>query len=202
MVILIGGGSSVGKTTAAADLARRRGLQHLEVDALRAEESHPAVHFVASSPDVWQLGAETLRDRLIELGAALRPRILRLVSKQLALGVPTVIEGEGIEPSLLESLTDRRVRMVFVAELNEKRLAETFANRPSAGADRFRLLGPAGRQCVCRMNRLYGAWIAAEALARGLPCLPSQPWQDLADRIFAAVTAGPAVTGWRRPRGC
>jgi adenylate kinase family enzyme len=201
MVILIGGGSSVGKTTAAAELARRGGLQHLEVDALRAEESHAAVHF-ASSPEVWQLGAETLRDRLIELGAALRPRILRLVSKQLALGVPTVIEGEGIAPSLLESLTDRRVRMVFVAELNEKRLAETLANRPSTGADRFRLLDPAGRQCVCRMNRLYGAWIAAEALARGLPCLPSQPWQDLADRIFAAVTAGPAVTGWRRPRGC
>jgi 2-phosphoglycerate kinase len=187
MVILIGGRSSVGKTTAAADLASRRGFQHVQVDALRAEELHPAVQFVGSSPEVWDLGPEALRDRLIEICEVLRPHILRIVSRQLALGVPAVVEGEGIEPSLLESLTDSRVRLVFVAEVNEKRLAETLDDRPSAGAARFRQLGAARRQCVCRMNRLYGEWIEAEALRRGLPCLPSQPWKDLADRIFASV---------------
>lgn len=187
MVILIGGSSSVGKTTAAAELSRRHGLQHLQVDTLRAEDPHPAVHFVGSSPEVWDLGPEPLRDRLIEMGALLRTHILRLVTKQLAAGVPTIIEGEGIEPSLLESLTHRRVRLVFVAEVNEKRLAATFANRPSAGAARFRRLTAGRRRCVCRMNRLYGEWIGAEALSRGLPCLPSQPWQNLANRIFAAA---------------
>ena len=202
MVILIGGSSSVGKTRAAAELARRHGLQHSQVDALRAAEPHPAVHFVGSSSEVWQLEPETLRDRLIEMGAVLRPHIQRLVSKQLAANVPTVIEGEGIEPSLLESLTDRRIRMVFVAERNEQRLAETLANRPSPGAERFRQLSTARQRCVWRMNRLYGNWIEAEALSRGLPCLPSRPWQDLADRIIAAATAWPRVTGWRRPREC
>jgi hypothetical protein len=189
MVILIGGGSSVGKTTAAAEIARRRGLCHLQVDALRAEEPNPAVDFIGSSPEVWDLGPEILRDRLIQMGALLRPDILRLVSKQLASGVPTVIEGEGIEPSLLESLIEGAVRLVFVAEVNENRLAETLAMRPSAGADRFRQLSAARRQCVCRMNRLYCEWIEAEALSRGLPCLPSQPWRDLADRVFAAATS-------------
>jgi len=189
MVILIGGGSSVGKTTAAAEIARRGGLRHLQVDALRSEEPDPAVNVFAGSAKVWDLEPEILRDRLIQLGALLRPHILRLVSKQLASGVPTVIEGEGIEPSLLESLTNCTVRPVFVAEVNENRLAETLANRRSAGADRFRQLRAARRQCVCRMNRLYGEWIEAEALSRGLPCLPSQPWHDLADRIFAAATS-------------
>jgi hypothetical protein len=189
MVILIGGGSSVGKTTAAAELAHRHGLHHLQVDALRAQEPDPAVNFVGSAPEVWQLQPEVLRDQLIEMGALLRPHILRLVAKQLASGVPTVIEGEGIEPSLMESLTDGGIRLVFVAELNEARLAETLANRPSAGAERFRRLSPAQRRCVCRMNRLYGEWIQAAALSRGLPCLPSQPWRDLVDRIFAVATS-------------
>jgi len=189
MVILIGGGSSVGKTAAAAEMARRHRLQHLQVDALRAAESDPAVNFVGSSPEVWDLRPEMLRDRLIEMGALLRPQILRLVSKLLALGIPSVIEGEGIEPSLQEFLADRTLRLVFVAELNEQRLAETLANRPSDGADRFRRLTVARRQSVCRMNRLYGEWIEAQALSRGLPCLASQPWNDLADRIFGAATS-------------
>jgi hypothetical protein len=198
MVILIGGSSSVGKTVAAAELARRHGLHHLQVDALRAQEPNPAVHFVGSSPDVWRLGPEILRGRLIDMGTVLRPRILRLVSEQLASDVPTVIEGEGIEPSLLESLTDRTVRLVFLVEASETRLAETLANRPSAGAHRFRQLSVEDRQCVTRMNRLYGEWIQAEARWRGLPVLPSQPWHDLANRIVNAAPKGPpAAPGGR-----
>lgn len=190
MVILIGGGSSVGKSTAAAEIARQHGFRHLQVDALRSEKWSPAVTFFAGPATVWDLEPEILRDRLIEMGAVLRPHILRLVSRQLASGAPTVIEGEGIEPSLLESLTNRTVRQVFVAELNEDRLAETLANRRSAGADRFRRLGAARQHGVCRMNRLYGEWIEAEALSRRLPCLPSQPWHNLAARILAAASKG------------
>ncbi len=166
---------------------------------MRALEPNAAVNFVGSSPEVWDLGPEILRNRLIEMGALLRPHILRLVSQQLASGVPSVIEGEGIEPSLVESLTAGRVRLVFVTEVNEERLAETLANRPSAGAARFRQLSAAQRQCVCRMNRLYGEWIEAEARSHGLPCLPSQPWGDLADRIFDAVTRPIALSS--RGRG-
>jgi hypothetical protein len=188
VVILIGGGSSVGKTVAASDLARRHGFRHLQVDALRAAEPSPAVHFVGSSPEVWRLGPEILRDRLIEMGAALRPHILRVVLEQLTSDVPTVIEGEGIEPSLLESLTGLTVRLVFLVEASETRLAETLANRPSDGARWFRQLRVKDRQCVTRMNRLYGEWIQAEARRRHLPCLPSQPWHDLADRVIDAAT--------------
>jgi 2-phosphoglycerate kinase len=187
-LILIGGGSSLGKTTAAAEIARLYGMQHLQIDAVRAEEPDPAVNFVGSSPEVWDLRPEILRDRLMQMGALLRPHILRLVSTQLASGVPSVIEGEGIEPSLVESLSHQTVRLVFVAEVSEKRLAETLANRPSAGAVRFRQLNAARRRHVCRMNRLYGEWIAAEALSHGLPCLSSQPWSDLAERICDAAT--------------
>jgi hypothetical protein len=188
VVILIGGSSSVGKTVAASELARRHGFRHLQVDALRAAEPHPAVHFVGSSPEVWRLGPEILRDWLIEMGAALRPHILRVVLEQLASDVPTVFEGEGIEPSLLESLTGLKVRLVFLVEASETRLAETLANRPSDGGRRFRQLSVEDRQCVARMNRLYGEWIQAEARRRRLPCLPSQPWHDLADRVIDAAT--------------
>jgi hypothetical protein len=162
-----------------------------QVDARRAQEPRRAVHFLGDSPEVWDLRPETLRNRLIEIGTVLRPHILRLVARQPASDVPTVIEGEGTEPSLLGSLTDSRVRLVFVVEVNENRLAAALANRRSPGAARFRRLGAARQLCVRRMNRLYGEWIEAQALSRGVPCLPSQPWGGSRERIFAAASACP-----------
>jgi hypothetical protein len=53
------------------------------------------------------------------MGTVLSTRILWLVPEQVASDVPAVIEGEGIEPSLLESLTDRTVRLVSLVEASE-----------------------------------------------------------------------------------
>lgn len=66
-LILIGGSSSVGKTTLAGALAARYRAEVLHIDELVAVagRTDAAIRFPAGIPDVWNRSAEELRDGLI-----------------------------------------------------------------------------------------------------------------------------------------
>ncbi len=202
-VLLIGGVSGSGKTTAARELSRRLAIPWLGVDDLRLAfqwthvslpepDRTEALYFFLDTPDVWSLPPERLRDGLIEIGEIMAPAIEIVVSNHLDNAGPIIIEGDGILPSVVEraevqrGLAAGRLRALFLHEDDEAQLFRNYRGRirgPSARPDEE--LVPEARAKV-----LFSAWVVAEARARQLPVIRSRPFDDLAQRILDSASGG------------
>lgn len=197
-VLLIGGPSSVGKSTVAKQIARQLGMSWLQVDDLRLAlqwsrvtlsdvEATRKLYFFEETPHVWDLPPEQLRDAFIGLGEVLSSAIAKVVTNHVATNEPLVLEGDAILPSLLEHQyirehrAERYVRAVFIMPSNEQMIVENMVARG-------RGLSGYSEQAL-RANGYakwhYGMWIANEASRRGLPVIPPQPWSTLVTRVMA-----------------
>ena len=183
-VILIGGSSNVGKTTAARSVAATLGADCVSIDdcipvGLRASNRFHDDAIWDSDPDVL-LGA--LRAHT----AALASTVRELVEHARVSDATVVIEGEGIEPRLTTGWDEFDIRAVFVVETSVERLRATLAARDSPGARRYRELPDAAQHVIASMNAGYGEFIRAEAEATQHAWVSSQPWSTLAARVLAA----------------
>lgn len=139
-VLLIGGASGCGKTTAAERIGRRFGRPWLQVDDLRlaaqfgvplAPAARADLRFFLDTPAVWQRSPTTLRDRLIAIGAALIPAIEVVVEHHVATAKPLIIEGDGLlpglfaRPALRDHVAAGLVRGVICRHRVKTRLAPT-----------------------------------------------------------------------------
>lgn len=81
LVLLVGGHSGAGKTTAVRILAEQLGIAWLMVDDLRLAlqrsrvtlPARTAALYFFDDPDVWWLAPERLRDELIAVGEVMSP---------------------------------------------------------------------------------------------------------------------------------
>jgi 2-phosphoglycerate kinase len=199
-VLLIGGPSGVGKSTAAKHLARRFVVPWLQVDDLRlalqasqvrlpdSEDTQKLYFF--DTPDVWQRSAEQVRDGFIGIGEVLSPAIAKVITNHLATAEPLILEGDGLLPSLLARADiqawdpDGRVQAVVVAPPDEEMILRNMLERGR---------GIPGRSetdlCLnAEANWLYGTWLVAEAQRFGMPVVDAMPFASLGDRIAVAGT--------------
>ena len=186
-VLLIGGGASAGKTTAALSIANEPGagpVVHLD-DVRRG---HPRAVRRLDGAGVWDNAPRDLLQLLLEETASLRAVLAQLVAGVRSDGTGTIVEGEGVEPEIVEALAPGApVRGVYVIETDAVVLRRTFATRASAG--RFLALSPGQQQAVVEMNRLYATWLRDEAAQRGQAWVESRPWATLPQRVLRAVGA-------------
>jgi 2-phosphoglycerate kinase len=197
-VLLIGGVSGAGKTTAAVELARQLAIPWLGVDDLRlafqcSRVTLPAktdsLYFFLDTPGVWSYPPERLRDELIAVAGVMTPAIEVVIENHLHNAGPLIIEGDGVHPALVERELPRqriasgRLRAVFVHEPDESMLLGNFLARARAveGRSEAEL-----RREACA-KALFSEWIAREAARCGLPVIASQPFGSLAQRILAAA---------------
>ncbi len=196
-VLLLGGASGVGKSTAAERIGRQLGYPWLQVDDLRlaaqfggmvAPDTQADLFFFLHTPSFWRLPPELLRDRLIAVGVALIPALAVIIEHHVGTGKPLVIEGDGIHPALfalpaVRAHIDRGlVRGVFLHGEAEEAIA---ANLRSRGR---RDLGPPDEEALragALLNLHYGTWLCQEALRCGLPTMPVRPWETLVARLLA-----------------
>lgn len=196
-VLLIGGPSSVGKTTVAREIARKFGVSCLQVDDLRLAlqrsrvtlpEGTDALYFFEETPDVRRLPPERLRDGLIAVGEVMSPAIEVVIENHVDQAVPIVIEGDGILPSLLVRppvrvrAIGKQVRAVFVVEPDEAAIRATFVarGRGISGWSEQEV------QIDARAKWLYGQWLTGEARRYGMPVLEPRPWETLIERLLIA----------------
>lgn len=186
-VYLLGGSSSVGKTTAATVIAERLGAVHLQMDSIARASTDPRVRrFAGDADDLWRLPAAHVCELLIRKGDALAATLHTLIGQCLAGDSVTLVEGEGIHPSLAPQHPGDLVRFGFVLEPEEAVLFQTLAGR----SPRFRALPQAQQHTVAATNWLYGCWIRQQAEASGQPWVASRPWPTLPDRLLEV---------WERP---
>jgi predicted kinase len=183
-VLLIGGSASVGKTTVAGKLAGRAHAEVVHIDD-RRDDIPGAVNYLRTA-EVWDLPPTRLIELLLEMTASVGQFLTHLVTQLLDQGRPVIVEGEGIEPQVVERF-DRndRLRTVFIVEDDPAVLWTTFARR--ASGHRFLALSSERQEAVVEMNRLYGLHLKAAATASGYPCIQSRPWDTLETRVLLAT---------------
>ena len=186
-ILLIGGGASAGKTTAALSIAHELGVERV-VRLDDARRGHPQDVHRLDGADVWDSAPDDLFQLLLEETASRHAVLAHLVAGMRSDGTRAIIEGEGVEPEIVETLAaSAPVRGVYVIETDAVVLRRTFAARPSA--PRFLALRPGQQLAVVEMNRLYATWLRDEAARRGQPWVQSRPWATLPQRVLRAVGA-------------
>ena len=201
-VLLVGGSSATGKTTATRALAHHYGVSVLQTDDVRmalqqmtTPAQHPALHYFISEPPVWDQPPEQVCDGRIGVANAPVPALAMIMAHHIAGTSPVLIEGDDIVPRLagqryfpeLRYWTDLAfdrlaVRAVFLVEANE---AAVLHNMRSRG--RVEYQATESYRAEGHTSWLYRRWLQQEAERYGLPVVPVRPWATLADRIIAIV---------------
>jgi 2-phosphoglycerate kinase len=183
-IILIGGSSSVGKTTVARRLCERLGLVCCQLDNYLQKIDDPELLFYNGKPEFWNLSSQDLFERLVKVTEQAESYIQLLVSEWLTQQKAGIIEGEKIHPRLVELLThSTNIRGIFIIEGDQNRLYQTLEQR----SQRFRQLSIIQRWRVVEMNKLYSRWLRSQAQQRQLAWINSQPWPTLTERAFAQI---------------
>jgi len=172
LVLLIGGHSAAGKTTAAERIGLSLGVPWMLVDDVRlafqrAEVTLPAgtrALYLDTQPYFWRRAPREHCDALIEVGSVMSAPLEAIVENHVDQQIPIVIEGDGILPSLLArpALVERAasIRAAFIVEPEESALREALAARGGSWV--------AGRtqaeiQAEANGKWMFGQWLAAEA---------------------------------------
>jgi hypothetical protein len=205
-VLLLGGNSGAGKTVVAQELAKRFGVSVLLVDDVRLAIQQvttpaqlPDLHIFVSDQQAALRSPELMRDGLVAVGRAMVPALKIIVAHHVVVvgAGPIIVEGDGILPELAsqhryEELkhfwglqTGREVRAAFLLELDEDIIFQNMHTRDRG----FQDLAPDEQHTIARGSWLYGQWLQQEALAHGLPAVPSRPWETLTERVLAAIEA-------------
>lgn len=181
-MLLIGGSSSVGKTTVAGAVAERLGWDVVGTDELLRDR--PELDPLAGSSEIWDRAPAELCELLIAGAAAAIPHLIRCLTERAPSVRGLVLEGERIHPELSSWLGQGRdASAVFIVETNAARLHDTLLARSQA----FTKLAESRRRAVVEVDRLYGSWLLRETARLSLPCIASQPWDTLAERVLGTM---------------
>ncbi|WP_188316327.1 AAA family ATPase [Solihabitans fulvus] len=190
-VLLIGGASGVGKSQAAARLARANGAFVVEFDdvvsavtRLTSAEQHPGLHLFDQVPDTSALDVDRVVELQLATADALAPALLGVVENRLTVDVPAIVEGDYLAPAAVAdavragAAAGRAVRAVFLHEENPEQITDNYAAREPDAGRQFRRAEASAR---------YGHRLAEQAARLGLPVVPCRPWHDVAERVGRAL---------------
>lgn len=194
-VLLIGGPSGVGKSTAATSLARQLGIPWLQVDDLRlalqfsglvSREQHPELFYFLDRSD-WQVSPEAYQDKLIAVARVISGALRIVVESHLHHDANSIIiEGDGIVPAFAATIASEygegQVRSVFIVENDEGVLLANMLKRGRG----FDTNAAAERQTETRGKALFSDWIQREAERYGLLIVTPLPWETLPERLVSA----------------
>ncbi|MFF7244843.1 hypothetical protein ACFZBU_13205 [Embleya sp. NPDC008237] len=189
-ILLLGGASGLGKSRAAAELARESGAFVVEFDdvvsavqAITDVGTHPGLHHFDRLPD-----SAPSPDRELQLqiatAIALEPAVVGVVGNRLTVPVPAVVEGDYITPASAArairagAAAGRSVRAVFLHEDDVARVVANYADRePEHGSQTQR----------AEVGVRYSRWLAEQAEQHGLPVVACRPWHTLTTRVTQAT---------------
>ena len=196
-VLLIGGNSGAGKSTAARAIGLGFGIPWLPADDLRltlewnfTAAQRPALHHFDDLSRVYRNPPEQVAAWRIAVAEETSRGIEIVVANHTSHGDPAVIEGDDLVPALAArrafaglDVEPGVVRAVFLIEDDPEVIEANMRTRGRSFIDR----SPAEQRTQARASRLYGRWLAEEASRCDLPALPPRPFDTLVARILAAV---------------
>jgi 2-phosphoglycerate kinase len=201
-VLLIGGGSGVGKTRLARQLAQRFGVSLVLADDIRmavqrvvTPDQHPALHYFLTQEDVWNQPIEALLAGWIGTAEVVSQALYAVIAHHICVPDvgPIIIEGDGVLPALITqtqfawcAAKPGDIRAVFLHEADE---AVLLANMRARGRG-FDMLRKMEQQVLAQGSWLYGDWLRQEAENCGVTTLDARPWETLEARVLSAIESG------------
>jgi 2-phosphoglycerate kinase len=197
-VLLIGGGSGTGKTTAAKAVAHELGVACAQLDdfrlvleAVTTPSQQPVLHLLSNAQAADILCAEEMCGKLVDVAQVMSKAIEPAIAHHVATEHAFILEGDGLLPALATQrqysnleVQPRQVRFVLLYESDEAAILGNMKGR-KRGIDRR---PEALQHKQARAAWLYGEWLRSEALRHDVPIIESAPWQTLTERIIATVT--------------
>jgi 2-phosphoglycerate kinase len=190
-VLLIGGASGTGKTSVSYRVARHFGVGITEVDdfqvileRMTTPEQLPPLHYWRTHPGFFEEPAEAIVRQLIDVGEVMHPALEAVIANHLESRAPVVLEGDFLLPALAAQLAfgaeanAGRVRAVFLVEEDELQLRQNYLRREPQSGEQVKR---------ARVSWLYGQWLMREAERAGLPVVPARPWENVFERVLAAL---------------
>lgn len=172
MKILIGGCSSIGKSTVAVKLSEFFGIDHSPLDSARKLSKLEIFKHLHSS-EAWDVDVRKLVAHIQQMSCALKPVITDWCNSNSN----GILEGEGIEPRIIRNIEE--VKPIYIIETNTEILHSTLHNR----AQRYRKLKKEHQKKVVEMNAGYSKFLKEQAIEYKQPWVYSQPWDTLYDRV-------------------
>lgn len=184
-VLLLGGPSGTGKTSVSYRLAQHFRIGITEVDdfqvileRMTTPEEQPVLHYWRTHPDATQMSPEEIVKLTIAVGQIMTPALEAVIANHIESQAPIVLEGDFILPVVATLFPRSQVRTIFLYEESEEQLRQNFLQRePDYGLQEKR----------ARVSWLYGQWLKQEAERAGALALPARPWDDVFERILAAL---------------
>ncbi|HWC31912.1 MAG TPA: hypothetical protein VG709_02155 [Actinomycetota bacterium] len=190
-VLLVGGASGVGKSAVSYRLAAELGVNLTAVDDVQNilermtdPDRYPVVHLWRLHPErLLALEEAGMLAHTLEYAAVVAEALEPVIASHLQSGVPLMLEGDFILPSLAirEAYdgvpADGRVRALFLYEEEEAQIARNFAAREGEEQP-FR-----ARACW-----RYSEWLRDECRRLGVTAIPARPWETVLDRALGAVS--------------
>lgn len=190
-VLLIGGASGVGKTSISYRIARHFGIGITEVDdfqvllqEMTTPEQQPALHYWATHPEAAELPAERIMENGIAIGEVMRPGLEVVIANHLESHTPIMLEGDFILPALAAQHTfggepnNGRVKAIFLTEPDEAQLLQNFLLREPHEGEQVKR---------AQVSWLYNQWLTEEAARLNVPTVSARPWDDVFERVLAAI---------------
>ncbi len=176
-VLVLGGSSGVGKSTAAKEIERRLGISWAEVDvqfigllATTEPSLLPDVHLFGSADGLDRFSSAELLATFLRACDILSKAVKIAVEHHLETGHPAVFEGVWTTPEAAASLVaDRRVRAVFICDDDVEAI---FAAMTSRSARPY----PAEIQrLLAELSWRHGRWLRETCGRLGLPVVEARP---------------------------
>jgi len=177
--ILIGGCSSVGKTTISDKLSKYLGVTHCQLDKMWKNSDNP-VFKQLDDLEVWDNDPEHLVNIIKQQSFELKPTIKKwCLNEQNGL-----LEGEGIEPNTVSELSNiDNLKVIYIIETDSEYLHSTLYKR----AKKYRDLSKKRQEKVVAMNIEYSKFLQLEAVKYDQAWVYSRPWETLHERILKHI---------------
>ncbi len=193
-VLLIGGHSTSGKSTVAANIGKRLGVPVSQVDDHRIglqRVTNPGqiegIHFfLQPEAEIFWHPMDVLVERHVRIATVMSRAMEAVIAHHVWVKQPIILEGDGILPELgTRNEIDHvavagRVRTVFLFS----RTYEEFQ-----AACRVRWPGAPGPYAEdwTKLAWHYGQWMRGECERRCIPIVESQPWATLEERVLELI---------------
>ena len=205
------GASGTGKSTAARQIARASGATWMQVDDLRLAlqysrvtlpEGTDRLYFFETTPGIWIRPVDDLLQAFVDVATVMAPAVRVVIDSHLATGVPMVIEGDGVLPSLVEDPVLRpwvdtgSLRFCCLAAQSQDELVENMVRRGRG----VHLEDQERVSLQANANLAFNDWLVESSRALNIPVVASRPFDTLTDRIQQAITPASQPAGPRVPR--
>ena len=185
IVLLIGGASGTGKSTLAYQLGEYYGVNvmevddiHLAVEKVTAREDYPAIHYWEQGINWKDIGVEQNVQWLQDVSNEMRPVLKALIERHLEDQVPIILEGDFIDPRILNDIQSDQVKGLFVYEENQNDIIQNYWNREGGEPQEYR----------ANISVQYGKVLAEYCDTNGVCKMDARPWDTSLNRAIQCIT--------------